>query len=212
MAMAGVQQPTSSEMPAATITVCGRPSRDTLAALLDVAMAAGLGVIVQPQPPRVDPPLLTASTSDVVDAEPARSVVRRRRARIVPPPPHFSTLHASTRTGQDAPGRRDRRGPEAAEARCARGVRHDSACDEGCAVAATERAGLPAAHATCGAQRQDRARCHLLPRADVNRAAWRTADGRATTGRGGLRVCLGGEGVSAGHGAGARAARGAIAE
>lgn len=72
-----VQHPSSAELAPASITICGRPNRDTIVALLDVAMSAGLGVIVQPRP-SAPSLLLPERTEAVVEAERVRRAAPRR--------------------------------------------------------------------------------------------------------------------------------------
>ncbi len=60
-----------------TVTICGSPSRETLTSLLELAITAGLGLILQPR--QTSAPLLLPAP-EVVSAEP----VRRRKAKKSP--------------------------------------------------------------------------------------------------------------------------------
>jgi cell division septation protein DedD len=59
-----------------TITICGTPSRDTLTALFDLAVSAGLGLALQPRAVAVAPLQLPAAA---VSSVPTRKKTEARR-------------------------------------------------------------------------------------------------------------------------------------
>jgi hypothetical protein len=62
-----------------TVTICGSPSRETLANLLELAITAGLGLVLQPR--QTSTPLLLPAP-EVVSAEPVtRRKVKNRPAK-----------------------------------------------------------------------------------------------------------------------------------
>lgn len=63
---------------AVTVTICGAPTRETLAALLDVAVHAGLGFILQPR--QIAPAPLLLPPGPVVES---RRVKAPRRGHVV---------------------------------------------------------------------------------------------------------------------------------